>query len=166
MKKVEVFFDYNCPYCFKGHQSFAELLRDKPDLEVVWHPCEISVYKDPSVPTNNDISLQAMYYAAEQKLDLMQFHEKVYNLIFTDKINTHDIDTFVNSLAGFLDAASLRHALENRKYLDKLKASNHYAFKETGVHVVPTYRADGGFLQDRQEFYGLGVSDTSYHGTK
>lgn len=165
MKKVEVFFDFNCPYCYKGHQSFVELLKEKPDLEVIWHPCEISVYKDPSVDTNADLSLQAMLFAMEHKIDLVSFQEKVYTMIFVDKLDTHNIKTLVNALTGFLDTEALHQALESGKYLEQLKEKNHFAFKETGVHVVPTYRTDGGFLEDRQEFFGLGVSDTSYLGS-
>jgi len=166
MKKVEVFFDYNCPFCLKGHVSLVELLKEKPNLEIIWHPCEISVFKSKTDEIHNDISLQALYFAMDNNVDLWRFHEKVYDMIFTEKLNTHDIDIFSNALEGILDTEALRQALKSGKYTDKLKESNRYAFKETGVHVVPTYRTDGGCLQDRQEFYGLGTSDTSYFGKK
>ena len=162
MKKVEMFFDYNCPYCLKGYDGLVEFMRDKPNLEVVWHPCEISVYKDPSEPTHSDISLQAMFFATDNNVDLWGFHKKVYDMVFRDRLNTHDVDTFVNALEGLLDVQALRQALKSGKYIERLKEANHYAFKKTGVHVVPTYRADDGYLQDRQEFFGLGDSDTGY----
>ena len=167
MKKVEVFFDYNCPYCLKGHEQLVDFVRDKPELEIIWHPCEISVYKDNFAgkkPT--DISLQGMFFAADNNLDLWHYHQKVYDMIFKDRTYTQNIDSFVSAFEGFLDTEALRQAFKSGKYVNKVRDSNQFAFKKTGVNVVPTYRTDGGYLQDRQEFYGMGPSDTSYNGTK
>ena len=166
MKKVEVFFDYNCPYCLKGHEQLLELIKDTPELEVIWNPCEISVFKNPSALTHNDISLQGMFFAAENNVDLWSYHQKVYDMVFKDRMNTKDIDIFVNALEGLLDTKALREDLTSGRYIKSLEDANHFAFKTTGVHVVPTYRSDGGVLQDRQEFYGMGTSDTSYGGSK
>ena len=166
MKKLEVFFDYNCPYCLKGHEQLAAFLKDKPDLEIIWHPCEISEYKNNFSGLHTDISLQGMFFAAENNVDLWQYHQRVYDMKFKDGVNTQDIAAFANALKDILDSEALKQALNNGKYANKVKDSNHYAFKATGVHVVPTYRADEGVLQDRQEFYGMGYSDTSYGGRK
>jgi len=38
--KLEVFFDYACPYCQQGHESLLELLPQYPQVEIVWYPCE------------------------------------------------------------------------------------------------------------------------------
>ena len=166
MRKVEVFFDYNCPYCLKGHEQLVELMKEKPELEIIWHPCEISEYKNNFSGKHTDISLQGLFFALENGVDVWRYHEMVYDMIFKDRVYTQDIDAFANAFDGFLDTAALRQALKSGKYVDKVKNSNQFAFKKTGVHVVPTYRADGGYLQDRQEFYGMGHSDTSYGGTK
>ena len=166
MRKLEVFFDYNCPYCYKGHLSLLGFVKDKPDLEIVWHPCEISFFKDRSSKSGADLSLQGMFFAAENDVDLWKYHSRVYELKFDREVNTRDIHAFVRGLEDILDSDSLRKSLESGKYSERLKASNQFSFIQTGVHVVPTYRADGGFLQDRQEFYGLGASDTGYGGTK
>ena len=166
MKKLEVFFDYNCPFCFKGHKQLVEFVKDKADLEIVWHPCEISVYKNKFTGSQGDINLQGMFFAADNNVDLWKYHEKVFNRNFVDKDNTKDIDEFADGLKDILDAEALKAALKADKYLDMVKKSNEFAFKTTGAHVVPTYRSDDGFLQDRQEFYNMGPSDTGYGGTK
>ena len=165
MKKLEVFFDYNCPYCLKGHEQLLEFLPEYPGLEVIWHPCEISVFKKEQ-GKDTDLCLQAMFFAVDSKIDLWAFHKKVYDLIFEDKANTRDIDVLVDALKDLLDAGALRQALKSGKYIKNVKEANDYAFSVTGVHVVPTYRADGGVLQDRQEFYNMGPTDTGYGGTK
>jgi len=165
MKKLEMFFDYNCPYCLKGHEQLVDFLKSNPVQEIIWHPCEISVFKnEQGKPT--DISIQGMFFAVDNNVDLLRYHEKVYNLIFKDKVNTKDINTFTSALDGLLDTDALRKALESGKYVKNVNDANRFAFEETGVHVVPTFRADGGFLQDRQEFFKMGPSDTGYGGTK
>ena len=166
MRKLEVFFDYNCPYCYKGHLSLLGFVKDKPDLEIVWHPSEISSFKDRSGKNGTDLSLQGMFFAAENNADMWKYHSRIYELKFDREANTHNIDAFVKELGDILDPASLKEALVSGKYKKRLMESNQFAFSKTGVHVVPTYRADDGFLQDRQEFYGLGSSDTGYGGTK
>lgn len=156
MRKVEVFFDYNCPYCLKGHNSLVELFRENPDLEIIWHPCEI--YERPQHlhgMMHTDLCIQAMFFAAESKIDLWRFHEKMYDIIYKDGVNVEDMNALTNAFEGFLDAEALRVALQNGKHIKHLKEANNYAFGETGVQIVPTYRADGGKLQDRQEFFGL-----------
>ena len=156
MKKVEVFFDYNCPYCLKGHNSLVQLLQEHPHLEVVWHPCEI--YERPqNYPgmMHTDICIQGMFFAADNDVDLWDYHKKVYDLIFKERVNVEDINSFSNAFYGLLDADSLSQALKTGKYINNLKEANHYAFKVTGVEIVPTYRLDGGKLQDRQEFFRL-----------
>ena len=165
MKKLEIFFDYNCPFCLKGHEQLLELLPEQPGLEVIWHPCEISVYKKEK-GKDTDLCQQALFFAMDSKIDLWSFHEKIYKMIFVDKANTKDINVLVNALRNLLDAAVLRQVLESGEYIKNVMESNDFAFNLTGVHVVPTYRADGGVLQDRQEFFKMGPSDTGYGGAK
>ena len=156
MKKVEVFFDYNCPYCLKGHNSLVELVSDKPGLEIIWHPCEI--YERPqNYPgmKHTDICIQGMFFAVQSGIDLWHYHKKVYDMIFNDHVNVEDIDAFANAFEGFTEAEALRQALKSGVYANDLKEANTYAFKVVGVEIVPTYRVDGGRLQDRQEFFGL-----------
>ena len=165
MKKLEVFFDYNCPYCLKGHEQMLDFLPKHPGLNVVWHPCEISVYKKEH-GKDTDLCQQAMFFAVDCKIDLWSFHKKIYDMIFVDEANTKDVDVLTYALKDLLDAEALRQALKSGKYIKNVMESNNFAFKVTGVHVVPTYRADGGVLQDRQEFFKMGPTNTGYCGTK
>ena len=90
----------------------------------------------------------------------------MYSLIFEEKAETKNIDVLANELAGLLDADALVQALKSGKYIKNVMESNNYAFGITGVHVVPTYRVDDGVLQDRQEFFNMGPTDTGYGGKK
>ena len=177
MKKLEIFFDYFCPYCLKGHEQLVRFVKDSSikdssskdnsALELIWHPCEI--YKLPGniyATKRTDNCIQGMYFAAESNADLWRYHQRVYDLIYAEKVNVEDIDTFTKSFEGFLDVEAFGCALKAGKYRNDVSEANHFAFQKTGVNVVPTYRADGGFLQDRQEFFNMGHSNTAYGGTK
>ncbi|MCL2015638.1 MAG: DsbA family protein [Defluviitaleaceae bacterium] len=156
MKKLEIFFDYNCPYCFKGHNNLLGILPDNPNLEIVWQPCEI--YERPknySGMYHTDLCIQAMFFAVDIGLDILKFNEKMYNIIFNERVNVENADNLADALADILDAAQLKQALKTGKYAAQLKQANNYAFKVKGVQIVPSYSADGGKLQDRQEFFGL-----------
>ena len=163
MKRLEVFFDYNCPYCLKGHEQLLELLQEQPIPAIVWHPCEISVYKKEH-GKQTDLCQQALFFAIDGGVDLWSFHKRVYDLIFVEKVDTKVIDVLAESLKDILDAKLLEQALKSGKYIKKVTDANDFAFNVTGVHVVPTYRADGGILQDRQEFFNMGPTDTGYYG--
>jgi predicted DsbA family dithiol-disulfide isomerase len=155
VKKIEVFFDYNCPYCLKGHNQLVKFLRDSPETEIIWHPCEI--YERPqNYPGmyHTDLYIQAMFFAERSGIDLWQFHEKMYDIIFSDGVNVEDITALINAFTDILDSDALRKAIEAGEFRNKLRKANHYAFKITGVEIVPTYRANGRKLQDRQEFFG------------
>lgn len=39
--KLEMFFDYLCPYCYLTFHEFKEILPDYPRLSVIWRPCEV-----------------------------------------------------------------------------------------------------------------------------
>ena len=167
MKSIEVFFDYYCPYCLMGHEQLVEFSRGKPELEIIWRPCEI--YKLPgnySGTKRPDICIQGMFFAADNGLDLWEYHKRVYALIHKDKVNAEDTGAFKKAFEDFFDVNAFNQALASGKYNNKTEEANRFAFSRTGIHVVTTYRADGGFLQDRQEFFNMGPSDTAYGGVK
>ena len=62
--KLELFFDYICPYCYRGHRMFLELLPLYPGLEVVWRPCE-SHPRPENTYRHSDMAIQGMRYAWE-----------------------------------------------------------------------------------------------------
>jgi len=164
MKKLEVFFDYYCPYCLKGHEQLLAFLKDKPELEVIWHPCEVSkLYQDTKRMKRSDIFMQGMFFAAASGADLWQYHEKVYALILNKGMLSGNTDVFSDALKGVIDGDAFRLAYESGKMQHQVEEANAYAFNQTGVHVLPTYRADDGVLQDRQEFFHMGPSDTAYN---
>ena len=39
-KKIKVFYDYTCPYCYKGLRELQDILPDYKNVEIDWSPCE------------------------------------------------------------------------------------------------------------------------------
>jgi len=154
MLKLEVFFDYACPYCYKGHQNLIELLPDFFQIEIIWRPCESHPRPD-RYGMHSDLCIQGMFFAADQGVNLWEYHERMYDLILNRRVNVEDIDTLSENVADLLDAEAFREALTDGKYVKALREANHYAFSQSGVWVVPAYRMDGRRLDAVED---VGVS--------
>ena len=142
MKKVEMFFDYSCPFCFRGFRFLTELLPDYPHVEMVWRPLEIHPRPDDDFGKHSDLCLRTLFFAVEKDVDLMAFHKKMFSLYHYEKINVEDIDTLAEALTEFLDADELRRILKSGKYEQELKDACEYAFKKTGIWIIPAFRME------------------------
>jgi predicted DsbA family dithiol-disulfide isomerase len=151
--KLEVFFDYVCPFCQQGHKNLAELLPEYPELELVWKPCEVHPRPE-SHGMHSDLALQAMFFAAETGADIWAFHERLYALAAGRQVNFEDADALAAAVADLLDADALRAALAGGVYAEIQRAGNDYAYEESGVWALPSYRMDGEKLDSVE---GVGV---------
>ena len=151
---LEVFFDYACPYCLKGHSALLELLPDFPEIEVVWRPCE-SHPRPERYGVHSDLCIQGMFFAADAGADLPAYHERMYDLCLRRRVDVEDIDTLAANVGDILDADAFRGALKSGAYRAAQEAANDYAFEQSGVWVVPAYRMDGRRLDSIED---VGVS--------
>jgi len=155
MAKLELFFDYSCPFCLKGYNSLAELLPEYPDIEVVWRPCEAHPRPESGFGKHSDLCIQGLFFAAESGVDLPSYHERTFACYHNSSTNVEDIEAFALSLEGLLDVESLRQALTSGKYNQALRDANAYAFEESGVWVIPSFRMNGYKLDAAA---GIGVT--------
>ena len=154
MSKLEVFFDYACPYCLIGHNHLIDLLPDFPDLEVVWRPCE-SHPRPEKYGMHSDLCIQGMFFVVDNGVDLWTYHERAYSLILKRRMNVENIDILTECFSDLLDAKALREALKSGKYRKVQQKANRYAFEQSGVWVVPAYRMGGRRLDSVED---VGVS--------
>jgi len=91
MPKLEVFFDYACPYCLTGHEHLKELLPAYPDVEVVWSPCEAHPRPE-TYGLHSDLCIQGLFYALDQGVDAWEYHERMYSAALKDRVNIEDPD--------------------------------------------------------------------------
>ena len=139
MRKLEVFFDYACPFCQTGHEYLMELLPSHADIEVVWRACE--AHPRPEVYGRySDLCVQALIYAAEQGADLPEFHARMYNAALKDGV---DIESPEALARCFEHLPGLRDALQSGRYAQAVIDANDYAYEQSGVWFVPAYRMGG-----------------------
>ena len=142
MRTLEVFFDYACPYCLKGHELLKELLPQHPDIEVVWRPCEAHPRPE-RYGLHSDLCIAGMFFVLEHGADIWEYHDRTYNAALKERVNIEDPEVVAGHAHGLLDTEDLFNALQNGTYAKAVADANDYAYEQSGVWVVPAYRMDG-----------------------
>lgn len=142
MPTLQVFFDYACPYCLKGHQNLVELAPKYPDITIEWHPCEAHPRPERYGP-HSDLCIRGMFFAREQGIDLWVWHQRMYAACLTNRIDVEDVDTLANYVKDLVDSDAFRLTLKSGRYETELQAANDFAYESSGVWVVPAYRLEG-----------------------
>ena len=137
--KVELFFDYACPYCYKGHKNLLELRENFPDLEILWRPCEAHPRPE-YASVHSDLAIAGMYYVEEHGGDLWRYHALVYAAMF----DRHEDISDIGLLSGLAetcgaDREGFAEALAGRRYESRVQDGNRYAWEEQGLFAVPSY---------------------------
>jgi predicted DsbA family dithiol-disulfide isomerase len=153
MNQLEVFFDYTCPFCLKGHQYLMELLPRYPKVDILWRPCEAHPRPE-QYGLHSDLCIQGMFFAADQGISLLAYQERMYELALKRRVNIEDIDILTDNIGDLLDADTFRSALKSGKYKEIQENSNINAFERSGVWAVPSYRMNGAKL-DSVEGFGV-----------
>ena len=151
--ELHIFFDYICPYCLRAHNYLKELIPEYPDQAIVWHPCESHPRPERFGP-HSDLCIQGYFYAFEHGVDILEYHDRMYQAVFQDHINIEDIHVLGDYVSDLVDVNKFKSSLEQGTYLEKLKESNELAFEQSGVWAVPAYRM-GDLKLDAVENVGV-----------
>ena len=146
MPKLEVFFDYACPYCLRGHKILLELLPQYPGIEVEWRPCEAHPRPD-RYGRHSDLCARGMYFAWEQGADLMEYHAIMYRAALTDCADIEDLCVLSRYVDGLLDTDAFYDSLASGAYLDELLENNRLAWETYSFLAVPSCRMNEQFLK-------------------
>ena len=138
MRKLEVFFDYTCPYCLMAHKYLIELMPQFSDIEVVWRPCES--HPRPEEEKHSDLCIKGMFYALEQGIDSWDYHKRMYDAVFVERVNIENPEALAKSARKLIDPGAFLGALKSGAYDKALNDSNEYAYEKSGVWFVPAYR--------------------------
>ena len=150
---LEIFFDYACPYCLRGHEYLVELIRGS-QIEPVWCPCEAHPRPENYGP-HSDLCIQGMFFALEQGADIWAYHEIMYRAALKDNIDIENIYALAACVEGLLDPDMFCTAISSGKYRKALVHANDYAYEKSGVWTVPAYRMNGRKLDSVE---GVGVT--------
>ena len=139
MPKLEVFFDYACPYCLRGHEYLIELLPEYQNIEVEWCPCEAHPRPESYGP-HSDLLARGMYVALDHGADIMEYHKRMYHAALTDRMDIEDLDIVTGLTHGLLNSEAFRKELSSGAYLDRLQENNRLAWERYRFSAVPSYR--------------------------
>lgn len=142
MRMLDVFFDYACPYCYRAHALLKAILPAFTDVSPIWHPCEAHPRPESYGP-HSDLCIRGFFYAQAQGVDAWAYHDRVFDALYTRRVNIESADALAAAMAGMLDTDAFRRALIGGAYAAELANSNDLAYARCGVWVVPAYRLDG-----------------------
>ncbi len=154
MRQLEVFFDYECPYCKKGYEDLMELLPRYEDIEVIWRPCEAHPRPEEH-PPHTDLVIQGYYLAKAEGADIHRYHERMFDAVHTDRIDVEDPEVLADYIEGIVHPKVFLEAIESGKYRDVQEEGNTYAYEENDVWYLPAFRMEGRKLDSQG---GVGVS--------
>lgn len=154
MRTLEVFFDYECPYCKRGYEDLKELLEDHDDIEVIWRVCEAHPRPEDH-PPHTDLALQGYFFALENGADIMAYHDRLFDAVHVDQIDVESAEVLADYTADLVDRDDYLKALTDGTYKQIQEEHNDIAYEENEVWFLPAFRMDGKKLDAEG---GVGVS--------
>jgi len=152
--QLEVFFDYSCPYCKRGHDNLLIVYKEFKDLEIVWRPCEAHPRPE-KYGRHSDLCIMGLFYAMDNGADVWAYHEAMYKAGVTDKADIENICSLSEYVKTILNVDGFKKALQDNVYQQRVLDYNDYAYERSGVWAVPSYRMNGKKLDAK---LGVGVS--------
>lgn len=137
--KVKVFYDYTCPYCYKGLKDLADILPDYSNVKVEWSPCEAHPRPEPA-RVHSDLAAQAGFFVAENGFDIRKYNDLVYEAHFEKHQRIDDVnllaDCATEAGANRDDVIALLNENGNAK---RVEDSNVEVWETLEIPAVPAY---------------------------
>jgi pullulanase len=154
MAVLQVFYDYECPYCKRGYGYLLECLGTHPDIEVEWRPVEAHPRPE-NHPPHTDLCVQSYYVVRELGVDLGAFHTAMYQAVAVERRNVEKPESLADIVKDLTDPVKFRAILESNKYAAQVTENNDLAYEQNGVWAVPAFRMNGRRLDAKE---GIGVT--------
>ncbi|MDR0905331.1 MAG: thioredoxin domain-containing protein [Oscillospiraceae bacterium] len=141
MAKIEVFFDYTCPFCKAGYGYLTELLPEFPNAQIELLPVEAHPRnEEPEHRPYVDLAVQGGLFVKAVGGDEYAYAARLFKLAGDDRRGFEDIEVLTQCAAETgLDAAAFKAALQNGIYAQAQLAANDYAYETQKVWAVPTF---------------------------
>jgi predicted DsbA family dithiol-disulfide isomerase len=159
MSKLQIFFDYECPYCKRGYEYLCEFIGDHPEIEIEWRPVEAHPRPE-NHPPHTDLSCQSYYIARELGADTPEFHAAMFRAVAVERLNVEKVEVLTGIVKGLMDGDAFRSLLESKKYAKQIEENNDLAYERCGVWAVPAFRLmdSRGQVKKLDAREGLGVT--------
>jgi predicted DsbA family dithiol-disulfide isomerase len=154
MATMQIFYDYECPYCKKGYEYLLEQIGSHPEIEIEWHPIESHPLPEDH-PPHTHLACQSYYIAKELGADMSRFHAVMFQAVAIERQNVEKPEVLCEILKGIVDPSKFRAVLDSGKYAKQVDENNDLAYEKNGVWYVPAFRMNGKKLDAKG---GIGVS--------
>jgi predicted DsbA family dithiol-disulfide isomerase len=151
---MRVFYDYECPYCKKGHEYIIEQIGGYPEIEIEWRPVEAHPLPEDCHP-HTYLACQSYYIAKELGADINAFHAAMYQAIAIERRNVEKPEVLCKILKSIVDTGKFRTILEPGKYAKQVDENNDLAYEKSGVWYLPALRLNDKKLDAKG---GAGIS--------
>lgn len=155
MRQLEVFFDYACPYCLRGHRFLKSLVPRYPDVAVVWRPCEAHPRPDPYGP-HSHLCIQEFFFMKDCGADLWAYHDRMFRAALIDRADIEDVRVLARYAEGLANTHAFCGALRAGTYRRAQLEANAGAWDRQRLAAVPSYRMDGRRLDSVED---VGVTE-------
>jgi predicted DsbA family dithiol-disulfide isomerase len=139
---MQIFYDYECPFCKQGYEYLLEYIGNHPEIELEWRPVEAHPRPENHRP-HTDLCIQSYYIARELGADMAAFHKAMFRAVAVERRDVESIDVLVTIVSNLVDTGAFRAALEAGKYAERVRENNDLAYEKNGVWAVPAFRMKG-----------------------
>lgn len=145
MNILEVFFDYECPYCMKGYEYLRKHLPAHPEITVVFRPCEAHPRPEDH-PPHTDLAIQGYYFAKVKNNDLHAYNTRLFEAVHKDEIDVENPHVLADYVADLVDRDDYVRVLQDGTYREIQEKGNDYAYEDNDVWFLPAFRMNGETL--------------------
>ena len=141
MKKIiDVFYEFTCPFCYKGLKQLYNIVGDRADVELNFMPCETHPYPGFAV-IHSYKAARLVYFLKDKGLDVKKFNDLIYDAHFEKKLSIDD-DKLLKDFAVGLGAKEdeVYELVNSDLYADILSKNNELVWNELSIDAVPSYR--------------------------
>ncbi len=128
---ITEFYDYQCPYCRRGHTDVLRLIADDPDLRVVYKQFPV---KDAPGEEPGSMLAARMAMAADRQGKFLEFHQAA----MATAMPLSEKSLLAAARGAGLDTVKLAADMEDATITDSIRA-NIFLARDLGINGTPTY---------------------------
>lgn len=150
MKKLKVYFDFLCPYCYEGLMDLFSLMPEFPDIILDFNPCEAHPRPERR-DQYSDLAAEAVLYLKGHGGDNVSFITKVYKAWYEDhkRIDERELLVELAKDCG-VELARLSASLLRRDYKQDVMANNSDIWDVYCADAVPSYYFRSKTLESKE----------------
>ena len=150
MKVVKVYFDFLCPYCYRGILDLIDLIPDYKEIRFDWLPCEAHPRPERR-QQYSDLAAEALLYVKGHKGDVITYIQKVFEAAFVQGKRIDDKEILLSLAEGCeVDLNRMKASMLRRDYRQDIMAINSDIWDIYCADAVPSYYNRNHILESKE----------------